>query len=84
MGQLGFGVMIQMLGGNAESVAAFTGAIGKEIAFINLGSDNALHLMFSDASKIKFSDEGQSCCESRYMRTDDDLQSFVGAKLTGA
>ena len=84
MGQLGMGVMLNMLGGNAESVDAFTGAIGKIIAELNLGQDDALHFVFDDGSKIKLFDDGQSCCESRYMRTDDNLEDFVGAKLLGA
>jgi hypothetical protein len=29
-------------------------------------------------------DAGQSCCEHRYMRTDDDLKSFIGAELVDA
>lgn len=84
MGQLGMGVMIGMLGGNADSVDAFTGALGKTIAALRLGDDDALHFEFGDGSKMKLFDDGQSCCESRYMRTDDDLASFVGAKLIGA
>lgn len=84
MGQLGLGVMLNMLGGNAESVAAFTGAVGKTISALRLGDDDALHFEFSDGTKLKLSDEGQSCCEQRYMRTDDDLSEFVGAKLLGA
>ena len=84
MGQLGMGVMLNMLGGNDESVDAFTGAIGKTIAQLNLGQDDALHFVFDDGSKIKLFDDGQSCCESRYMRTDDNLEDFVGAKLLGA
>ena len=73
-----------MLGGNAESVDAFTGAIGKTITQINLGQDDALHFVFDDGSKIKLFDDGQSCCEHRYMRTDDKLDEFVGARLLGA
>ena len=84
MGQLGMGVMLNMLGGNADSVAAFTGAVGKTIAALRLGDDDALHFEFSDGTKMKLADEGQSCCESRYMRTDDNLSEFVGAKLLGA
>ncbi len=30
---------------------------------------------------IQISDEGQSCCEKRYMVIDDDLSSLVGQKL---
>lgn len=84
MEQLGMGVMLRALGGNAESVASFTGAVGKTIAALRLGDDDALHFEFSDGSKMKLSDEGQSCCENRYMRTDDDLGYYVGAKLLGA
>ena len=84
MGQPGMGVMIGMLGGNADSVAAFTGAVGKTIAALRLGDDDALHFEFSDGSKLKLFDNGQSCCEARYMLTDDNLADFVGAKLLGA
>ena len=83
-GQLGTGVMISMLRGNAESVEAFTDAIGKTIAALTLGEDDALHFVFDDGSKVKLFDGGQSCCESRYMRTDDTLADYVGAKLLGA
>ena len=75
--------MLKYLGGNEESVAAYHAAMGKEIASVTLGDDDALHFVFTDGFKLKVSDEGQSCCESRYMRTDDDLASFVGAKLNG-
>lgn len=84
MGQPGMGVLIGMLGGNADSVAAFTGAVGKTIAGLTLGEDDALHFVFDDGSKMKMYDDGQSCCESRYMRTDDNLADYVGAKLLGA
>jgi hypothetical protein len=73
-----------MLDGTADSVAAFTRAVGKTITELWLGDDDALHFEFSDGSRIKLSDEGQSCCESRYMRTDDSLIDYVGAKLLGA
>ena len=76
--------MLGMLGGNAESVAAFTGAVGKTIAALRLGDDDALHFEFSDGSKMTLRDEGQSCCEHRYMLTDDNLADYVGAKLLGA
>lgn len=84
MSNLGIGVMLQNLCGNADSVAAFTGAIGKTIAALQLGADDALHFEFSDGTKMRLSDEGQSCCETRYMRTDDNLTDYVGAKLLGA
>lgn len=84
MGHLGVGVMLSMLGGNADSVGAFKGAMGKTITGLTLGTDDALHFVFDDGSKMKLFDDGQSCCENRYMRTDDNLTDFVGAKLLGA
>lgn len=56
--------------------------IGKKIAGLSL-SDNALHFVFDDGAKIKIYDDGQNCCEERYMATDDDLPYFVGAVLNG-
>lgn len=81
---LGFSVMLGMLTGNEDSVNAFKSALGKTIAKLWLGDDDALHFVFTDGSKIKLADEGQSCCEERYMRTDDDLSDYIGAKLLGA
>lgn len=84
MGQFGIGVMIGYLAGNADSVDAFKGALNKTIAGLTLGDDDALHFTFEDGSKIKMFDGGQSCCESRYMRTDDNLSDYIGAQLLGA
>jgi hypothetical protein len=80
---LGLGVMIQMLGGNKETVEAHLKAQGKSISEISF-SDEKLVLKFTDGTGIKIFDDGQSCCESRYMTTDDDIQSFVGAKFLNA
>jgi hypothetical protein len=82
MSNLGIGVMLGMLTDSADSVAAFNAAIGKTISSAEMDGD-ALRLAFSDGSAISISDDGQSCCESRYMTTDDDLSSYAGAKLLG-
>jgi len=55
--------------------------VGKVIDSVLLGSDDALHFVFADGSKMKLWDDGQSCCETRYMMTDDDLSSYSGAVL---
>ena len=81
---IGIGVMLNMLGGNEESVDAFTASLNKTITALELGSDDALHFTFEDGSKIKLFDDGQRCCESRYMTTDDDLSYYIGAELVGA
>ena len=79
----GFGVMLGYMAGNENSAAAVTSAISKKITGLTLGDDDALHFVFEDGLKIKIEDTGQSCCESRYMRTDDNLADFIGAVLLG-
>lgn len=79
----GFGVMLSYLAGNADSVAVFGAAIGKTIAALAL-EDNQLRLTFDDGTAIAFYDDGQSCCEDRYLSCDDDLNAFVGATLMEA
>lgn len=85
---LGMGVMIGLLGGNRESAEAFTVAVGKRIAAVKLDEsveeDGALVLTFDDGSRLALYDDGRSCCESRYMRTDDNLAYHVGAQLLDA
>lgn len=80
---LGIGVMIGQLSGNKETVEAYQSAINKTISKADL-SDDALVLTFDDGTGIKFFDDGQSCCESRYMRTDDKLDEYAGGKFLGA
>jgi len=78
----GIGVMIGMLCGNESTVAAYHASMGKTIAAV-IVADDALRVTFDDESTLIAKDDGQSCCEVRYMRTDDDLAYFVGAKLVG-
>lgn len=42
--------------------------------------DEVIRFKFVNGT-LRVWDDGQSCCENRYMTTDDDLPSFVGAKL---
>lgn len=83
MSNLGSGVMLSILGGNRDSVEAFSAAVGKRIASIEMVNDE-LVIGLSDGSRVALYDDGQSCCETRYMRTDDDLSAFVGAELVSA
>lgn len=76
----GIGVMINDLGGNEESARVFGAAIGKRIVKMRL-SDDVLTIRLADGTGVELRDDGQSCCESRYMRTDDDLEDFDGATL---
>lgn len=78
----GLGVMLGMLGGNAETVLAHNGALNKRINGAAL-DDNVLYLGFDDGSAIRIYDDGQSCCEQRYMTTDDNVADLIGGIFLG-
>ena len=80
---LGFGVMINALSGDREAVAAVQAAMGKTITALSL-TDDQLRFEFEDGSRLRLQDSGQSCCEHRYMQTDDDLPYYIGAKFVSA
>lgn len=84
---LGLGAMIRLLSGNGSTVRAVKCAIGRTISAIaivpDLKEDGALKIDFADGSTLLLFDEARSCCEHRYMNTDDDLAAFVGAALIG-
>jgi hypothetical protein len=55
--------------------------LGQKIVLAALSEDNLI-LTLSNGRSIKICDDGQQCCEARYMHTDDDVQSLVGHTLT--
>lgn len=78
----GFGVMIHQIFGNGDTSEIIVAAHGKRITALRLDDDetnNALHFELEDGSKFALYDNGQSCCENRYMRTDDDLSYYIGS-----
>lgn len=75
---LGIGAMIHLLGGGSEQDPGKY--VGRKITSAAI-EDDRLRLSLEDGTKISIWDDGQSCCESRYMRTDDDIQSLVGHTL---
>ena len=82
MSQPGMGVMINELFGAPNGAELIQDAKGRTITHLDLNTeDNALHITLDGELKIKLRDDGQSCCEHRYMRTDDDLLYYIGAKL---
>lgn len=83
MSHPGIGVMLQMLGDNASSVAAYNSSLNKKIKTITF-DDDSLRLIFNDGTALDFRDEGRSCCEHRYMCTDDDLAAFENSVFLGA
>lgn len=84
----GLGYNLQMLSGHSEALKAYQGAIGKTIKTMQVDDsyndgDGGLFIHFSDGTAIVFYDDARSCCELRYLHTDDDLTSFAGATFTG-
>ena len=80
MEYLGLGVMIGILGGNEETVNSIKSSLNKTIENVELDGDD-LVISLTDNTKLIIWDGGQSCCEHRYMTTDDDLSYFSGAAL---
>lgn len=55
-------------------------AQGKVIDIIEF-TDKKVIIKFEDKTKITIFDDGQSCCEYRYLTTDDNVISLCGAKF---
>jgi hypothetical protein len=82
MSQTGIGVMLRYLGGNKETVDTIKTSLNKIIEKVWLNKEkNELFFKFEDNTGMVIWDNGQSCCEYRYMRTDDILSEFSGAKF---
>lgn len=81
MTNLGLGVMFNRLSGNAGTVEAYHASMGKEIVKLFVRGDSELVFEFTDGTKLIAFDDGQSCCESRYMTVEDDLSLYIGATL---
>lgn len=84
--RLGLGVMIEQLFGDRGDVDDFgKKSINQAITSLGIVKDDWTEdsLVFELANGFDFRlyDGGQSCCESRYMNTDDDLNYFVGSTL---
>jgi len=76
---IGIGVIANYLGGNEESVAAYRACLGKTISKVYV-KDDAMRLEFDEVLLV-LQDEGQSCCEHRFMVCDDNLEHYKGAQL---
>lgn len=79
MSRPGMGVMIGMLGGNEKTIETLREALDQPIENIEL-KDETLRIILGDKVLV-IQDDGQSCCESRYMTTDDDLGYYAGSTL---
>ena len=72
--------MIDVCNLEGKSAEAFLKVVGKKIMGIKL-EDDMLYISFGSQGTLKVSDEGQSCCEHRYITTDDKLEDYVGGNL---
>ena len=78
----GIGVIINELIGHEDTVRLYNESLGKKIIEAELDKiDNRLIITFEDGNRIAIFDDGQSCCETRYMTTDDDLLFLANTKL---
>lgn len=78
MSNPGMGAMLHYLGGGSPKNPS--DYYGRKIAKAERIGE-VLRLTFDDGVAIQISDEAQSCCESRFMRTDDNLGDLVGKTL---
>lgn len=77
---LGMGAMIHHLGGGSkESAEKYYGRTITNVKFEN----DTFTLTFDDGVSIDITDQGQSCCESRYMTCDDNINALIGQSLRG-
>ena len=78
---LGLGVMLQMLSGSGErSRRAVAASVGKKIISTKV-EDDVVTLVFEGGAVLRLRDDGQSCCERRYLMTDDDPAELAGTTL---
>lgn len=82
MSQPGIGVMLRTLAGNSETAQAWKESVGKTIVGLSVKDDTCRIEL--PTHTLLLEDEGQSCCEHRYMVCDDKLDAFIGAKLLDA
>ena len=72
--------MIDVCNLERGSLDAFMKVVGKKIMDVRLQND-VLFMSFGSQGSLYITDEGQSCCENRYITTDDKLEDYVGGNL---
>lgn len=77
---IGMGVMLfNLSGGNQNAADKY---YGRTVVAAVLDQENErFRITFDDGVQIAIWDDGQSCCENRYMRTDDEPAALIGQKL---
>lgn len=79
---VGMGVLINNLSYESLDITKYYGAVinKAEIQHVDRGLDK-LFLTFNNGKTLVLFDDGQSCCEYRYMESDDNLDALVGYEL---
>lgn len=80
MGYPGIGVLVGILCGNEETIEAIKSSLNIKILSVEL-VDNELIFHLANKKNLIMWDDGQSCCEYRYMVCDDDLTHFENSTL---
>lgn len=75
----GIGAMLHYLGGGSDKDPS--DYYGKTITNI-LIDDERMLIQLEEVTTIKIFDDGQSCCEARYISCDDDVSVLIGEKLS--
>jgi hypothetical protein len=75
---LGVGAMLHQLSGGTKH--GWSEYVGKKIvaATFDKDDDDDLRLTFEGGPSIRLSDDGQSCCENRYLHSDDNVSTLIG------
>jgi hypothetical protein len=97
MGQLGISVMINEIFGYATNLTAELWEKSHSLTITEIKkvkedvpnaerswrsyNGDSLRITFEDGSKLYLYDDGQSCCEHRYMTIDDDLDKISGVTI---
>lgn len=66
--------------GNGDTDKLYKEMRGKKITSAEFKKDS-IYLTFDDGLSVIIDDQGQSCCERRYMRTDDNIKDIEGKTL---
>lgn len=86
MNDYGLGYMLHWLSGDdgtPEALMAARDKVIKQVVLDPVGNDGdgALQFEFTDGSSLLVYDCARSCCESRYLNCDDDLNVHSGARF---
>jgi hypothetical protein len=75
----GIMTMLHELCGDETTINALKASIGKKIIAVKV-DNNQLVIEFEE-KRLVIKDDGQCCCESRYMSCDDDFTPHIGAEI---